>query len=90
MAISHIIENHGDTFHWQIVFYIAASVYTVGNLLYCIMASGEEQSWNKIRDENYYAHHVSKQNFVSNVTFTSFSPVTKISTPWVVSNIVIK
>ena len=48
MAISHIIENHQDTQHWQLVFYIAAGVYTIGNLLYCLMASGEEQPWNKI------------------------------------------
>ena len=47
MAISHIIENHQDTVHWQLVFYIAAGVYTIGNLFYCLMASGEEQPWNK-------------------------------------------
>ena len=32
------------------MFYIAAGVYGVGNLLFCIMASGEEQPWNKIQD----------------------------------------
>lgn len=37
-----------DINHWQTVFYIAAGVYSVGNLLYVLMASGEEQPWNKI------------------------------------------
>ena len=48
MVVSHIIENHDDAFHWQIVFYITAGILAIVNLLYCIMASGEEQSWNKI------------------------------------------
>ena len=33
------------------MFYIAAGVYVVGNILFCIMGSGEEQPWNKICDE---------------------------------------
>ena len=33
------------------MFYIAAGVYVVGNILFCIMGSGEEQPWNKIYDE---------------------------------------
>ena len=40
-----------DIDHWQTVFYIAAAVYGVGNLLFCIMASGEEQPWNQIQDD---------------------------------------
>lgn len=47
LAISHIIEGHEDIQHWQTVFYIAAGVYVGGNLLYLLMASGQEQPWNK-------------------------------------------
>jgi len=48
--IGQIIDGHEDLTHWQIVFFIAAGVYTVGNLVYCLMASGEEQPWNRIED----------------------------------------
>ena len=41
-----------DLTHWQIVFFIAAGVYAVGTVLFCLMASGEEQSWNKIENKD--------------------------------------
>jgi len=53
MAVAKIIEGHEDIDHWQTVFYIAAGVYVVGNLLFCIMASGEIQPWNKITDDEF-------------------------------------
>ena len=46
-----ILTLQEDIDHWQTVFYIAAAVYGVGNLLFCIMASGEEQPWNQIQDD---------------------------------------
>lgn len=30
---------------WQIVFYITCAVYTVGAILFCLMADGEIQDW---------------------------------------------
>jgi len=50
--IGKIIDGHEDLTHWQIVFFIAAGVYAVGNLLYCLMASGEEQPWNRTEDND--------------------------------------
>jgi len=32
---------------WRFVFFITASISFTGNLLYILMASGEEQEWNK-------------------------------------------
>ena len=50
--IGFMTEGHEDIQHWQVVFYIAASVYVAGNLLFVIMASGEEQPWNQVEDDN--------------------------------------
>jgi len=50
MLVGHITKKE-DIDNWQTVFYIAAGVYVVGNILFCIMGSGEEQPWNKICDE---------------------------------------
>ena len=41
-----------DLAHWQTVFFIAAAVYAIGNVLYCLMASGEEQPWNRVEDSD--------------------------------------
>jgi len=30
---------------WQIVFFIAAGVYAVGGIIYCVLASGSIQPW---------------------------------------------
>ena len=42
-----IVFFQQDLEHWQTVFYIAASVYVVGNSFFLLFGSGVEQSWNK-------------------------------------------
>ena len=32
---------------WQVVFYVAAAIYTVGAIIYVIFAQGEIQDWAK-------------------------------------------
>ncbi|XP_063701342.1 sialin [Culicoides brevitarsis] len=45
-----IVQNKGDD-EWKIVFYISASVYLVGCVIYWFWASGELQSWAITRSE---------------------------------------
>jgi ACS family sodium-dependent inorganic phosphate cotransporter len=33
---------------WQIIFYTTAAIYVVEFVVYAALASGEEQSWNKV------------------------------------------
>ena len=37
----------GTQEQWQMVFYIAASIYAFGAIFYCIFADGEVQEWVK-------------------------------------------
>ena len=41
---------------WQIIFYISASIYIVGAVLYVLLASGDRQAWADI--PSGYAPHV--------------------------------
>ena len=46
-----IINHHNDMHHWNIVFYIAAGVGTLGNLVFIIFGTAKEQEWNRIKGE---------------------------------------
>ncbi|KAK6627087.1 hypothetical protein RUM44_009564 [Polyplax serrata] len=42
LVTGHLVQHRAK---WQVVFYIASSIYLVGAVFYGIFASGEEQSW---------------------------------------------
>ncbi|XP_023326905.1 putative inorganic phosphate cotransporter [Eurytemora carolleeae] len=43
-----ITNDHNDTAHWQIVFFVAVFIYWVGNCIFLLLGSSEEQAWNRI------------------------------------------
>lgn len=43
LTISLLFQRTRES--WQIVFFIAAGVYAIGAILFCILASGEVQPW---------------------------------------------
>merc|ERR1719239_290052 len=45
--VGYLTDNNNTLPQWQIVFYISASVYAFGSLLYAVFAKGEEQPWSK-------------------------------------------
>ncbi len=55
---------------WQNVFFITASVYLIGGILYGLLASGERQEWSKIDHD--------EEELVIN--FTGKKPEIKMST----------
>jgi len=44
--VGYIIKGHNDVEHWQIVFWIASAVYTLGSILFIFLGTAEEQHWN--------------------------------------------
>ena len=42
-----IINGHNDIKHWQEVFFIAAAVYILGNLVFVVFGKAVEQKWNR-------------------------------------------
>nr|XP_026696646.1 sialin [Ciona intestinalis] len=46
-VVGLLTENNPSRSQWRIVFYIAAGVYLTGTILYSLMATGEEQEWNR-------------------------------------------
>ena len=44
------MNNNQTIPQWRIVFLSAATVNTVGNLVYVALGTSEEQPWNKPRD----------------------------------------
>ena len=49
--IGYIINGHDDLSHWQTVFFIASVVYVVGNTIFLVLGTSEEQTWNKSQQE---------------------------------------
>ena len=37
---------------WNVVFYLAAAIYILGNLIFIIFGSSEIQSWNNPKNAN--------------------------------------
>ncbi|XP_040572757.1 sialin isoform X1 [Lepeophtheirus salmonis] len=52
-ALTGFIVQDKTPEEWQYVFFITASVYFVGGILYGFMASGERQDWSKIEGEDH-------------------------------------
>jgi len=51
--IGYIINGHDDLAHWQTVFFISSVVYVVGNTIFVVVGTAEEQSWNQPGDEQH-------------------------------------
>ena len=47
MILGFIINGQSDVEHWQLVFWIATVVYTLGSLVFIVLGSSEEQKWNR-------------------------------------------
>ncbi|CAL4233266.1 unnamed protein product, partial [Meganyctiphanes norvegica] len=49
MTVGAIVNNQQTFGQWRKVFYMAAGIYVVDMVFFLIFASGEEQSWNKVK-----------------------------------------
>ena len=47
MIVGFIINGHNDVSHWQEVFWLATEIYTFGSLIFILLGSSAEQSWNR-------------------------------------------
>jgi len=45
--VGYIIKGHNDKEHWQTVFWLASEIYTFGTIIFLILGSSVEQSWNR-------------------------------------------
>ncbi|CAK8673454.1 unnamed protein product [Clavelina lepadiformis] len=51
-VVGLLTENNPSRQQWSYVFYISASVYMVGAVAFFFLASGEEQAWNNVPDND--------------------------------------
>jgi len=47
----NIVEGHSDVVHWRMVFFIAATVYVIGNTIFLVFGTAKEQKWNRVWSE---------------------------------------
>lgn len=50
-----LTENHTLS-EWRLVFWISLGVFVVTNIVYVLFASGEEQWWNRVDDDDFRKH----------------------------------
>lgn len=50
LIVGEVLTDEKDPIQWRTVFYIAAAVYCVGNLVFVTLGKAEIQSWNEPRN----------------------------------------
>merc|ERR550525_385668 len=48
-----LIKGHDDLEHWRILFCLASAVYAVGNAVFVIFGTSQEQKWNRRQGSQY-------------------------------------
>ncbi|XP_035828102.1 sialin [Aplysia californica] len=51
--VGYLTDGNETRAQWQIVFYVAASIYALGALIFALLARGVEQPWSKSHDTEF-------------------------------------
>lgn len=66
LAVGEVLTDEKDPIQWRTVFYIAAGVYCVGNLVFVTLGKAEIQPWNEPRNANDFETGVPNNHNNSN------------------------
>ncbi|XP_011691699.1 PREDICTED: putative inorganic phosphate cotransporter isoform X2 [Wasmannia auropunctata] len=67
LICSVIVSEESSVYQWNIVFYVSAAIYFLGNLVFVIFGKGEVQWWN---DDSEVKQQIRKKNNEQNETQT--------------------